>query len=205
MQFHGGTRSVTRRKDCVIALFYNGNTHNNQMTILKYKKRCTIANKTFKFKLREHQKAFAQSLDITTNPKYVWNTCKILKNNWVKIKPSHSPENHHNNHKIEVALDKISPAWCATDADWYPKCKKNLLSSCFTFAEFNEALNYKNIGCPLNLIQFIKFQMYERIVTTEVTENDSRRISRGVPEGGVLSPLFTAYTLLKLRMKSLKV
>ena len=36
------------------------------------------------------------------------------------------------------------------DPDWYPKCKKNnLLSSTLTFAEFNEALNNKNIhSCP---------------------------------------------------------
>ena len=47
---------------------------------IEYKKRCAIANKTFKSKRREHYKAFAQSLDITTNAKYVWNTCKILKN-----------------------------------------------------------------------------------------------------------------------------
>ena len=47
-------------------------------------------------------------------------------------------------------MDKISPALCAMDPDWYPKCKKNnLLSSTFTFAEFNEALNNKNIhSCP---------------------------------------------------------
>ena len=53
---------------------------------IEYKKRCAIANKTFKTKRREHYKAFARSLDITTNPKYVWITCKILKNKWVTIK-----------------------------------------------------------------------------------------------------------------------
>lgn len=46
-----------------------------------------------------------------------------------------------------------------------------------------------NIGCPLNLLKFIKFQMYERKIMTEITENDVRYISRGVPQGGVLSPL----------------
>ena len=67
--------------------------HTQQLNdYIEYKKRCAIANKTFKTKRREHYKEFAQSLDITTNPKYVWNTCKIPKNELVKIKPRHTPE-----------------------------------------------------------------------------------------------------------------
>ena len=40
--------------------------------------------------------------------------------------------------------------------------------------------------------------MYERIVTTDLTGNDSRRISRGVPQGGVLSPLLYCIYVAKI-------
>lgn len=50
-----------------------------------------------------------------------------------------------------------------------------------------------SIGCPQNLIHFIKSLTYDRMVTTDLTNNLPRNISKGVPQGGVLSPLF--YTL----------
>ena len=76
------------------------------------------------------------------------------------------------------------------------------------FLDVSGAFNHVNIeimlqkladtGCPLNLIQFIKFQMYGRIVTTELTENDSRRISRKVLQGGVLTPLLYCIYVAKI-------
>lgn len=59
---------------------------------IDYKKHCAIANKTFKVKRRNNYKLFAQNIDIRKNSTYAYNTCKILKNKWVKIKPSHTPE-----------------------------------------------------------------------------------------------------------------
>ena len=45
-----------------------------------------------------------------------------------------------------------------------------------------------SIGCPSNLIHFIKFLTYERFIFTSVSEECTISY-KGVPQGGVLSPL----------------
>ena len=50
-----------------------------------------------------------------------------------------------------------------------------------------------DIGCSKNTLVFVKFLIYERSAITNFTHNETRLIHKGVPQGGVLSPLL--YTL----------
>ena len=112
---------------------------------VNFKKHRAIAKKTFKNKKRECYIKFVESINNLTNKTYVWNKSKILKNKWVKIKPNHNPENHQESARILEATDKICPPWCSTDPEWIPDTESNeFLSSIFTFAEFNLALDNKN-------------------------------------------------------------
>ena len=65
------------------------------------------------------------------------------------------------------------------------------LDACSTFDNVNSDLLIKNLadlGCSRNIIQFVKFLMYERIIHLSVTKQ-TRRCNKEVPQGGVLSPL----------------
>lgn len=78
--------------------------------------------------------------------------------------------------------------------------KKNVLAA---FLDVNGAFDHVNIeilltrlaslGCPLPFIQFVKFITHERHIYTEL--DDTMRLThKGVPQGGVLSPiLYTLY------------
>lgn len=46
-----------------------------------------------------------------------------------------------------------------------------------------------SIGCPKNLVSFIKFLTSERFIHTNTTGDLPRMVYKGVPQGGVLSPL----------------
>ena len=46
-----------------------------------------------------------------------------------------------------------------------------------------------SIGCPSRFVNFIKFLTYERTIFTNDTGESFRKAYRGVPQGGVLSPL----------------
>ncbi|XP_058799961.1 uncharacterized protein LOC131669237 [Phymastichus coffea] len=98
----------------------------------------------YKRKKKENYRNFVQSINFHTNPTYVWNTAKILKNKWIKATPSHTSENLQNDKK-ETALNKICPAWVPRDKDWMPCCNKNeFLETEFTFAELNLALESRS-------------------------------------------------------------
>ena len=84
-------------------------------------------------------------MDFRTDPSYVWNKIKILKNSWTKIK-NNVTENLQLENKISDALDKICPPWVATDPNWLPPCQTNeFFDGLYTFSEFNIALDAKNI------------------------------------------------------------
>ena len=53
--------------------------------LIAYNKYCALAKRTFKIKKIESFKKFAQSINLRTNPTYVWNKCKIFKNKWVNV------------------------------------------------------------------------------------------------------------------------
>ena len=114
--------------------------------MIEYKRAHAIATKTFKTEKKEYFKRFTVTIDFRSNPNYVWKKFKILKNNWVKIHPSHTPENLQRSGKIESALEKISPAWANTNPSTIPPCRENeFFDIPFEFYEFNTALNPTNI------------------------------------------------------------
>ena len=65
-----------------------------------------------------------------------------------------------------------------------------------------------SIGCPTRFINFIKFLTFERTIITNDSENSPRKVYKGVPQGGVLSPiLYCIYvsSILDKIPKSVKV
>ena len=85
--------------------------------------------------------SFAESINLQTDPKYVWDKCKIFKNSWTKITPQHCANNSDNVNKIEFALDKISPPWAPSDPIWLPPWQQiSFFDSQFSLSEFHSAL-----------------------------------------------------------------
>lgn len=50
--------------------------------------------------------------------------------------------------------------------------------------------NLADIGCPSNLVSFAHFITRERLIYSEINLDNPRITHKGVPQGGVLSPLF---------------
>ena len=67
-----------------------------------------LAKRTFKSKKGAKYKEFVETIDINTNYNYIWNALKILKNRWVNVISSHTPENLQKENQIK-ALDKSTP------------------------------------------------------------------------------------------------
>lgn len=100
--------------------------------------------KTFKTKKKTSFIEFAKKINLQTNSRYVWNSCKILRNKWIKAKPSHVFENLQLENKVLV-LNKICPPWVPSDPNYMPECHPNeFLESEFNFAEFNLSLGSRN-------------------------------------------------------------
>lgn len=55
-----------------------------------------------------------------------------------------------------------------------------------------------DIGCPLQLIKFVKTHMSERLIYTDLTGTTARKVHKGVPQGGVLSPLLYCIYVAKI-------
>ena len=84
-----------------------------------------------------------------------------MKNKWAKVTHNPTTENHQHSQKIDSALDKISPPWCASNPDSLPDCVENeFLSMAFTYSEFNLALNSKksNSSPGMDSIDYIILQ-----------------------------------------------
>ena len=50
-----------------------------------------------------------------------------------------------------------------------------------------------SMDCSNQLVHFIKYLLYERGIFTDSTKDEARLAFKGVPQGGVISPLL--YTL----------
>ena len=133
---------------------------------IKYKEACAIARRTFKQKKKiDNFKVFAASLDFSSNPTFVWNKCRIFKNKWVKITPSHCTENLQEKENIEIALDKICPPWAPTSPNAFPVSQSNdHFESQFTFLEFNVALEDKKKNSAPGL-DGIDFEVIDSMAT----------------------------------------
>lgn len=111
---------------------------------IEYKRLKAIALRTFKIKKKNYFVKFSEKINLHTDSRYVWNTCKILKNKWIQINPSHVSENLQRDGKI-TAFNKICPSWVENNPNYFPNCKTNeLLASPFDFTEFNIALASRN-------------------------------------------------------------
>ncbi|OXU32218.1 hypothetical protein TSAR_008012 [Trichomalopsis sarcophagae] len=120
-------------------------TTTNLQDLIEYKKNYALVKKKLKQKKKDNLKKFAESLNFRSNPNYVRNKSKILKDRFTKITPSHKHENLQNQQKVEVALNKISTPYVQTDPHWIPHCDDNtFLNHPFDFVEFNVALESKN-------------------------------------------------------------
>ncbi|XP_076235116.1 uncharacterized protein LOC143179689 [Calliopsis andreniformis] len=112
--------------------------------LINYKKHVALARKTFKNKKKACFRKFAKSINIHTNPSYVWNTCKIFKNRWINTSPQSSCSNPCSKQNYETALNKINPAWILTNPFRFPPHQENeFLDQPFDFIEFNIALDSK--------------------------------------------------------------
>ncbi|XP_014214776.1 uncharacterized protein LOC106643953 [Copidosoma floridanum] len=114
---------------------------------IEYKKQCASAKNLFKIKQKNSYQQFTASLNFRTNPTYVWNRLKAMKNRWVKARPSYITENLQNNEsELETALKKICPPWAQTNPESLPHAEPNaFFDNPFSFAEFNHALDSKNL------------------------------------------------------------
>lgn len=113
--------------------------------LIAYKKLSAEAIQTFKRKKRENFREFARSLNSRTNPTFMWNSCRVLKNSWVKCNTSNVKTNLQFDEKNKTALDKICPPWACTNPQWIPNSQRNeFFDVQFDFAEFNIALSSRN-------------------------------------------------------------
>lgn len=117
----------------------------NLEDLIEYKRLLALSKKTFKKKKRESYIKFTTTINLLTDGRYVWNTCKILKNKWIKVNVSHVPENLQLDKKLE-ALNKLCPPFkIRPDPNYLPNCQSNdFLESPFNFFEFNHALDSRN-------------------------------------------------------------
>lgn len=109
-----------------------------------------MARKTFKLKKKQSLIQFVSNLDARTNYSYVMNTCRILKNAWIKSNHNNSMKPAELSNKINECLDKIAPINVPTE-DVVNNCqirvqRKNetILNTLFSFNEFNSVLETRN-------------------------------------------------------------
>lgn len=95
--------------------------------------------------IREKQSKFTGSLNFKSGLNYIWNTCKILKDKWVKASLGRGSGSPQVNGLVESALDSLCPPFVISDPSWLPPGHEDqFLDSPFNFVEFNTALESKN-------------------------------------------------------------
>ena len=110
------------------------------------------------------------------------------------------PKSQHGFRKGKSCTDNIVNLTLKVDEAFMEK--KDVLAA---FLDIEGAFNNVNIdillerlsevGCSTALLKFIKFITQERYVYSDYLGNEYRRVYKGVPQGGVLSPiLFSIYT-----------
>lgn len=108
----------------------------------EYKRCVALAKRTFKNKRKDYVRKFVSSLDMRVDTSYVWRKSKVLKNSFIKVKPS---SNYVTKDKVDEALDKLAPPWVQTNPDSIPGIhKKNeFFDVPFSYSELNFALDNK--------------------------------------------------------------
>lgn len=103
-----------------------------------------MTRRTLKVKKKTGFIRFSESLNVRTDPSYVWKSCKILKNAWIKIKSKKLGVVVNRKNEILKTLNKLTPQGCSSDPNSIPLTPDNpLFDQSFTFDEFNFALHQK--------------------------------------------------------------
>ena len=150
---------------------------NHLEDLIMYKKYAALAKRTFKTKKKECFRKFSETINFHSSPSYVWNKCKIFKNKWVKINPSHDSQNLQPSINTDLSSERFDPPFI-------PNCQNNeFLENHFTFVEFNIALNAKknvNSSPGMDGIDFeilselpIKFKLLLLDIFNQMYENNS--------------------------------
>lgn len=83
-------------------------------------------------------------MSFNIDPNYVWKTCKILKNSWIKNYNVNTTQNLQKG-LVSEALDKICPPWVETNpTSTHTSTPNEFFDRPFDYAEFNAALDSKN-------------------------------------------------------------
>lgn len=104
------------------------------------------------------------------------------------------PKNQAGFRKGKSCSDNL--AYLTLQIDQALASKKEVLAAFLDVSEaFNNVLpdilinKLADIKCSEQLIKFVKFLTHERYIHTNIENNEIKKISKGVPQGGVLSPL----------------
>lgn len=114
----------------------------------KYNKLNYAANKLFKLKKKQSFIKFAESIDMHTDPTYVWKTCKLLKNKWCNVQPNNVQSNLQNDQCINDTLERIAPLGNVCECNQYPNFtaspnNNSFFDKPFNIDEFNLILETK--------------------------------------------------------------
>lgn len=114
--------------------------------LIEYKKVVAGTRQLFKRKKKEAFRSFVDTLNIASNPSYVWDKCKIFNNKWVKPNSTVLNENVVTK-KMEEALGEFFPPWVPSDPDIIPITEDNeFFDAPFSWEEFGAALKSRKLN-----------------------------------------------------------